>query len=115
MPQGEEAEARQFYGMLLGVREIPKPPLLAARGGVWFVIGGDGRQLHLGVETDFRPNRKAHPCFVSNDLDGLAASLTTHGYHVEWDAAMEGVKRFYTEDCFGNRLEFADQVSTWQD
>lgn len=115
MPEGGEELARQFYGVLLDLREVPKPPVLKARGGVWFAISGDGRQLHLGVEADFHPNRKAHPCLVTDDLDGLAARLTTHGYAAVWDAAIEGVRRFYCEDCFGNRLEFADRVSNWQD
>ncbi len=71
MPAGREDEARQFFGRLLGMEEIVKPASLSSRGGAWFALP-DGRQLHLGVEKPFRPNRKAHPAFVSQALDELA-------------------------------------------
>jgi catechol 2,3-dioxygenase-like lactoylglutathione lyase family enzyme len=97
-PPGCEAEARRFFGDLLGLREVEKPPSLAARGGVWF------EHLHVGVEEDFRPARKAHPAFAVADLDALAARLGD----VEWDDALPGVRRFYARDPWGNRLEFLD-------
>jgi catechol 2,3-dioxygenase-like lactoylglutathione lyase family enzyme len=95
-PPGCEAEARRFFGELLGMREVEKPPSLAARGGVWF------EHLHIGVEEGFRPARKAHPAFAVADLDALAARLED----VEWDDALPGVRRFYARDPWGNRLEF---------
>lgn len=106
MPPGAEAEAaaRAFYGGLLELGELFKPPILAARGGVWF--GGPGFQLHLGVETDFHPARKAHPALRCSDLDALARTLLAASYSVEWDEAIPGVRRFYSSDPFGNRLEF---------
>jgi catechol 2,3-dioxygenase-like lactoylglutathione lyase family enzyme len=95
-PPGCEAEARAFYGGVLGLREVEKPTALQARGGVWF------EQLHVGVEEDFRPARKAHPAFVVDDLDALASRIGD----VHWDDAVPGVRRFYAFDPFGNRLEF---------
>jgi len=95
-PPGCEAEARRFFGELLGMREVEKPPSLAARGGVWF------EHLHVGVEEDFRPARKAHPAFVVADLDALAAKLG----EVTWDGELPGLRRFYANDPWGNRLEF---------
>ena len=56
MPAGREAEARAFYGGILGLPEIGKPANLAVRGGVWFALGS--QQLHLGVEGDFRPAKR---------------------------------------------------------
>ena len=83
------------------MREVEKPPALAARGGVWF------EHLHIGVEQDFRPARKAHPAFVVDDLDALAAALGDAEWaSVEWDGALPGVRRFYVQDPWGNRLEF---------
>jgi catechol 2,3-dioxygenase-like lactoylglutathione lyase family enzyme len=102
-PPGCEAAARAFYGGLLGLREIPKPPRLAARGGVWFQLGD--QELHVGIETEFRPALRAHPAFRCNDPDGLAASLEASGASVTWDGDLPGVRRFYTSDPFGNRLE----------
>jgi catechol 2,3-dioxygenase-like lactoylglutathione lyase family enzyme len=98
-PPGSEADARAFYGALLGLREVPKPGALAARGGVWFACGS--QQLHIGVEEPFAPARKAHPALLVDALDALAARLGD----VTWDDAIAGVRRCYVADPFGNRLE----------
>lgn len=103
-PPGSEETLRAFYGGVLGLAEIPKPPALAARGGCWF--RGSGIELHLGVEADFRPARKAHPGLLWPDLDGCAARLTAAGHPVRWDDEFPGMRRFYSEDPHGNRLEF---------
>lgn len=103
MPPGGEAAARHFYSGLLGLPEVPKPPLLAARGGCWFE--SDCVKLHLGVEADFRPAKKAHPALLVNDLDGLAAELAAAGATVVPDTDLPGVKRAYVADPFGNRIE----------
>lgn len=110
MPENEEDRARHFYGGLLQLDEIGKPPTLQGRGGVWYRIPND-QQLHLGVELPFAPNRKAHPCFVVDQLDQLATDLRAGGYPVTWDDALHPVRRFYTEDSFGNRLEFVDRAT----
>ncbi|WP_210324646.1 VOC family protein [Microvirga alba] len=104
IPPGSEDEGRRFYIGVLGMEEVPKPPALAARGGVWFKSGQV--QLHLGVEADFRPASKAHPAILVADLDGLASKLHLSGYEPIWDEAIPGVRRFYAADPFGNRLEF---------
>jgi catechol 2,3-dioxygenase-like lactoylglutathione lyase family enzyme len=105
-PPRTEAALRSYYIDILGLAEKPKPPALAIRGGCWFT--GHGIELHLGVEEDFRPARKAHPGLAWPDLDALAATLAAHGYPVQWAAPDEipGVRRFHTEDPHGNRLEF---------
>jgi catechol 2,3-dioxygenase-like lactoylglutathione lyase family enzyme len=101
-----EPRARRFYGELLGLRELEKPDALRARGGVWFALGA--AQLHVGVQEPFSPARKAHPALLArtDELDGLAERLTGAGVEVRWDAAIDGVRRFFAEDPFGNRLEF---------
>jgi catechol 2,3-dioxygenase-like lactoylglutathione lyase family enzyme len=98
-PPGCEAEARRFYGDLLGLVEVEKPAPLRGRGGVWF------EQLHVGVEKDFTPARKAHPALRADDLDALAERLGAAGAPVQWDEALPGVRRFYTADPWGNRVE----------
>jgi catechol 2,3-dioxygenase-like lactoylglutathione lyase family enzyme len=105
-PPGCEEEARAFYGGLLGLAELEKPPALRARGGVWFALG-EGQQLHVGVEQEFVPARKAHPAFAVDDLDALAARIGD----VTWDEELPGVRRFYAADPFGNRLEFLGPAS----
>jgi catechol 2,3-dioxygenase-like lactoylglutathione lyase family enzyme len=106
MPSGEEEKARAFYGGLLGIPEVPKPPELVRRGGVWFERGG--LKIHLGVEKEFRPARKAHPAFLVRDLDGLAARLRSAGAEVVDDGTMPGYRRVYVADPFGNRLELME-------
>ncbi len=107
IPPGAEDEARRFYGELLGMDEITKPPELAGRGGAWFRSGE--LELHLGVEAGFRPARKAHPAIDVGDgsaLDELAERLSAAGAGVRSDGLLPGYRRFYVEDPFGNRLEF---------
>lgn len=103
-PPGGEDAARDFYAGLLGMVELAKPPLLAARGGCWFT--GGGAEIHIGVEDPFRPARKAHPGLLVADLDALAATLAGHGHPVRWDESIPGRRRFHSEDPHGNRLEF---------
>ena len=102
-PEGREAVVRHFYGELLGLDEVEKPPELAVRGGVWF--RGEGYELHVGVETPFRPARKAHPAFLVDDLGEVAARLEGAGSEVNWDGAFPGYRRFHTFDGHGNRVE----------
>ena len=104
MPAGREEEARGFFGDVLGMAEEDKPEALAGRGGCWFRSGAV--ILHLGVEKDFVPQKKAHPGFCVADLDGLAARLQAKGFVVEWDDALPDRRRFYSSDPFGNRIEF---------
>jgi catechol 2,3-dioxygenase-like lactoylglutathione lyase family enzyme len=104
MPKGGEAEARAFYQDLLGIPEVPKPANLAARGGCWFER--DAVKVHLGVDPEFRPARKAHPAFLVDDLAALRATLAIAGIDVRHDQPLPGYDRFYVDDPFGNRLEF---------
>ena len=102
-PRGCEAEARAFYGGLLGLEELEKPEPLRARGGCWFRAGS--HELHVGVEEPFAPARKAHPGLVVDDLAALAGLLRGRGIDVTPDETMPGVERVYVADPFGNRLE----------
>ncbi len=107
-PEGCEPEARRFYGVILGLDELAKPELLAARGGVWFRAGA--QELHVGVAESFVPATKAHPALrVSSaaELDRLAARLEAHGIDVRWADADEipGVMRCFVDDPWGNRVE----------
>jgi hypothetical protein len=88
------------------LEELEKPEPLRSRGGVWFALGGGG-QLHVGIEEPFTPARKAHPAFrlSAQDLDRLASRLEAGDESVEWDDSLPGVRRFYTTDPWGNRLE----------
>jgi catechol 2,3-dioxygenase-like lactoylglutathione lyase family enzyme len=106
MPAGMERVAREFYEGLLGIPEVAKPPNLAQRGGVWFARGSV--KIHLGVEADFRPARKAHPALLVADLAGLIALLKTHNVEVVEDEPLEGYVRVYVSDPFGNRIELME-------
>ncbi|MFD5474359.1 VOC family protein [Streptomyces sp. NPDC127105] len=108
-PPGSEDELRAYYAGVLGMTEVPKPPVLAARGGCWFQAGAV--RLHLGVERDFRPARKAHPGLGVTGIEAFAARLTAHGAKVLWDDGLPGHRRFYSEDPVGNRLEFLEPLA----
>jgi hypothetical protein len=86
IPAGGEDEGRAFWGDLLGLSELPKPPSLAARGGCWF--DGPGFQVHL--------------------VKALSARLLAAGYLTTWSDDVPGQDRFHTNDPFGNRLEFLE-------
>jgi catechol 2,3-dioxygenase-like lactoylglutathione lyase family enzyme len=105
-PEGCESAAREFYGLLLGMKEIEKPPVLRARGGCWFECGS--QQLHIGVKRNFQPAKKAHPAFAVVHLDELRNILTARGVSVVDDDNLPGARRFYAEDPWGNRLEFVE-------
>lgn len=107
-PPGSEPVLRAYYADVLGMTEIPKPPVLAARGGVWFQTGSV--QVHLGVEEDFRPARKAHPGLRVTGIESFAARLTQRGAPVTWNGDLPGHRRFYSEDPVGNRLEFLEPI-----
>ncbi len=103
-PPGCEAEARRWFGELLGLAEVEKPEPLRGRGGVWFELGD--RQLHVGVEERFEPAGKAHPALRTDELDALASRLKAAGSPVTWDESLPGERRFYSADPWGNRIEF---------
>ena len=106
MPAGMEQQARDFYQGLLGIPEVPKPAALAGRGGAWFEQGA--LKVHLGVEADFRPARKAHPALRVRDLAALVAHLRAHGVEVIDDEPLDGDRRVYVADPFGNRIELME-------
>jgi len=108
MPPGGEAAARSFYSGLLGIPEAQKPSRLATRGGCWFERGS--LRIHLGVETDFRPARKAHPALLVEDLPALIAFLDAAGHPCREDEPIEGYHRVYVDDPFGNRIELMEAV-----
>jgi catechol 2,3-dioxygenase-like lactoylglutathione lyase family enzyme len=110
MPAGEEAAATAFYEGLLGITQVPKPPHLAARGGCWFEQ--PGLKLHLGVEADFRPARKAHPALLVSALGDLVDRLRGAGVVVVSDEPLEGYDRVYVDDPFGNRIELMEPLSS---
>jgi catechol 2,3-dioxygenase-like lactoylglutathione lyase family enzyme len=104
-PAGCEEDARRFFGGLLGLHEVEKPEALRARGGVWFSLGG--QQLHIGVQEVFVPARKAHPAILvaGHTLDEIAQRLQSGDAKVFWDEDLDGARRFFTEDPWGNRIE----------
>jgi catechol 2,3-dioxygenase-like lactoylglutathione lyase family enzyme len=105
-PPDCEPAACHFFGDLLGLPELPKPAPLSTRGGCWFALAD--RQLHIGVDPDFNPARKAHIALrlPPESLDPLAERLTAAGFPVTWDTALPTDRRFYSTDPWGNRIEF---------
>ncbi|MEY9892334.1 catechol 2,3-dioxygenase-like lactoylglutathione lyase family enzyme [Catenulispora sp. MAP5-51] len=107
VPKGAEDISRAYYVGVLGMTELPKPPVLAARGGCWFAAGG--LEIHTGVEEPFVPARKAHPGILVTDIDELSAALTAAGHEYTWDTSIPDRRRLHTFDPHGNRLEFIQE------
>ncbi|NUR59821.1 MAG: glyoxalase [Catenulispora sp.] len=107
VPKGAEDISRAYYAGVLGMTELPKPPVLAARGGCWFAAGN--LEIHTGVEEPFVPARKAHPGIMVTDIDVVVAALTAAGHTFTWDDTIPGRRRMHTFDPHGNRLEFIQQ------
>ena len=105
-PPGSEDLLRSFYTGVLGMTEIPKPPVLAARGGCWFQAGTV--RLHLGIDPGFRPSPKTHPGLRVTGIEACAARLEPHGIRVLQDSDLPGHRGFYAWDPVGNRLEFLE-------
>ncbi|MBC3843796.1 glyoxalase [Streptacidiphilus sp. 4-A2] len=105
-PPGSEEQLRGYYAGILGMTEIPKPPVLAARGGCWFGTGPV--QLHIGIEEPFTPARKAHPALRIQGIRAYAERIAALGATVTWDGDLPGHDRFYSYDPVGNRIEFLE-------
>ena len=105
IPAGGEPEGRRYFTDLLGLIEIPKPAVLAVRGGCWFAIGN--QQIHLGVNPDFSCAKKAHIALNVDNLDAMRQRLEAAGFVVQYDAAQKSI--FFSEDPFGNRMEFVEK------
>ncbi len=109
MPPGEENAAVDFYDGLLGIDHVPKPAHLALRGGCWFERGS--LKVHLGVDQNFRPAKKAHPALLVSDLGELVDALRSAGVKIVGDEPLEGYDRVYVYDPFGNRIELMEPVN----
>ncbi len=108
MPEGGEASAQEFYEGLLGLTRVPKPPHLEQRGGCWFE--NDSVRVHLGVEAEFRPARKAHPALAVEGLECLVQRLRAAGVAVRDSEPMDTRHRAYADDPFGNRIELIEYL-----
>jgi len=107
IPEGGEHRAREFFGDLLGMCEVEKPANLSHKG-CWFESGS--LSLHIGVDLEFRPASKAHPALLVDDLTAIEQTLTAAGYPIVADKPIEGYRRFFTEDPFGNRIELMQKL-----
>lgn len=109
-PKGSEGKARAFFSGILGLEELEKPAELKKRGGVWFRCGKD--EIHIGIEENFSPSKKAHPAISVSNLKALKEKLKLHNMEIiEDNDTIPGVKRLYISDPFGNRLEFIEKPS----
>ena len=109
MPAGSEAKAREFYGIALGLTEVPKPDALKKNGGAWFESGA--LKVHLGVDKDFHPARKAHPAFIVDGLAALRQRLSDLGSRIEDAEPLGGIMRCHVFDPFGNRIELMEPLN----
>ncbi len=105
-PEGSENAERQFFHGILGMEEIEKPDNLKKRGGVWFKCGS--HQIHIGIDNDFKPAKKAHPAIHVKNIGELRRLLTDKGVRTDDGEPLPGASRFYVDDPYGNRIEFLE-------
>jgi catechol 2,3-dioxygenase-like lactoylglutathione lyase family enzyme len=108
VPTGSEDRARAFYCGVLGFAEIDKPPQMAERKSIWFVAGTVN--LHLGLESDFIPAKRAHPAFVVDSLDAILSACEHAGIVTRPDTSINNFRRVHVFDPFGNRLELMERI-----
>ena len=102
IPNGKEQEAREFYSIIVGLKEIPKPKELLKNGGLWFQIADI--QFHIGTENEIN-NSKRHPAFEVTDLKLARQHLEIHNVKIKEEIQMPGQIRFSFIDPFNNRIE----------
>jgi catechol 2,3-dioxygenase-like lactoylglutathione lyase family enzyme len=107
IPRDAEERAREFYGGLLGLEEIPKPEALRENGGMWYKVAD--LQLHVGVEEVVAPSKR-HPAFEVEEIDEVRAYLERRGVKTKDEPSLPGVKRFSFYDPFGNRIELMEKT-----
>ena len=109
VPIASESRARAFYSGILGFTEVAKPAEMAERKSIWFVAGGVN--LHLGIELDFTPAKRAHPAFVVEGLDTILVACERAGLTAKPDTPFNGFRRVHVFDPFGNRLELMERAA----
>lgn len=109
IPENSEPICRSFWINILGFEELEKPEVLHNRGGAWFRYGNV--EVHLGVEKNFHPAKKAHPAFAVTDIEAVAKALKTSNHKVLWDTTIANRRRFFTADPVGNRIEFLQNLT----
>ena len=104
-PELEEA-AKDFYGSVIGLRQIPKPAT-SRQTGAWYQIGE--AQLHLSVEDGAHGQLSSrHVCFTVSDLADAEKTFRDAGVEIIPDPRPSpGSPRFYVRDPGGNQLEIA--------
>ena len=106
IPMGSEDRARAFYAGILGFVEVEKPVTMAKRNSIWFRAGSVS--LHLGLEPDFHPAKRAHPAFVVDGMDQILAACERANITIKPDVSFNGFRRVHIFDPFGNRLELME-------
>ena len=111
VPRSLEGAAKHFYGVVMGLKEVPKPEASRVRGGAWYQLGP--MQLHLSIEDGLGENclSKRHVCYTVSDLAEAEERFRNAGVEIfPDDIPTPGWSRFYVRDPGGNRLEIAQAI-----
>lgn len=107
VPAELELAAKEFYGSVVGLRQVPKPAQ-ARQTGAWYQIGEN--QLHLSVEDETNSLSSRHVCFYVSDLTEAEKRFRDAGVEIVSDPRpVPGTSRFYVRDPGGNQLEIVQQ------
>jgi len=109
VPAELEAASKDFYGSVLGLKQISKPAT-SRQHGAWYEIGG--AQLHVSIDDEPAQLSSRHICFTVSDLAETETTLRNAGVEIILDPRPNpNTPRFYVRDPGGNRLEIAQLMS----
>jgi catechol 2,3-dioxygenase-like lactoylglutathione lyase family enzyme len=110
VPKTLEDAAKHFYGSVLGLKQLPKPLELQARGGAWYELGSV--QLHLSAKAEAASGQaKGHVCFTVADVALAEVRLRAESVEIiPDDQLVAGKPRFYVRDPGGNLIEIAQKT-----
>jgi catechol 2,3-dioxygenase-like lactoylglutathione lyase family enzyme len=109
VPAAQESAAKHFYGVLLGLREIPKPEGTRQNMGAWYDLGR--MQLHLSTEDNVSNEASdRHVCYQVSDIAAAALHFRQAGIEIIADGRpVRGQSRFFVRDPGGNLLEITQK------
>jgi|SRR5882672_4400687 len=112
VPAALETAAKHFYGVVLGLRQIPKPTGTRQNMGAWFELGS--MQLHLSTEEGVANEASdRHVCYQVTDIAAADLHFRNSGIEVIADGRpIRGQSRFFVRDPGGNLIEITQRVAT---
>ena len=102
-------DARRFYGEILSLTELERPPEIAANfRSAWYLLGSS--ELHVVENKDFRPLDSPlapHIAVATSDFRAVTEQIVDRGGEFTYGPGKgpDGILRAIMKDPTGNTLE----------